>query len=200
MNKSKANAALDMIKKAGIIRSKDMKGNGMHREYLRRLSVMGDITKIGRGLYRVKDTEITEHHNLVEACTKVQRGVICLLSALYFHDLTTQLPFEVWIAIDNKARKPVERDFSMRVVRFSGGALTGGIEEHFVEGVRIRVYSPAKTVADCFKFRNKIGLDVALEALRECWSKKLCTMDDLWESARVCRVSNIMRPYLETLG
>src|SRR5262249_46839841 len=126
-------------------------------------------------------------------------GVVCLLSALQFHGLTTQLPAEVWLALERGTRRPKEEQLPLRVVFFSGPAFSHGVEEHEVEGVPIKVYSPAKTVADCFKYRNKIGLDVALEALRECWRQKRCTMDDLWRSARVCRVANVIRPYLESL-
>jgi predicted transcriptional regulator of viral defense system len=121
------------------------------------------------------------------------------ISALNFHDMTAQLPFEVWIAIDRKSRKPKTDNLSLRVVRFSDLSLNSGIEEHIIESVKVRVYNPAKTIADCFKYRNKIGLDVALEALRDCWNNKQCTVDELWKYAVICRVSNVMRPYLESL-
>jgi len=122
-----------------------------------------------------------------------------LLSALRFHELTTQAPFEVWMAIDGKARAPKEEIIPLRIVRFSGKALTAGVESHSIDGVKIKVYNPAKTVADCFKYRNKIGLDVAVEALRDCWRKKSATADQLWHFAKVCRVANVMRPYLESV-
>jgi len=125
--------------------------------------------------------------------------VVCLLSALRFHDLTTQAPFEVWLAIENKALAPRLDYPPLRIVRFSGPALTEGVEEHLVDGVTVRVTGVAKTVADCFKYRNKIGLDVALEALREAWRAKRMTSDDLWYYAKVCRVANVMRPYLDSL-
>ena len=127
-------------------------------------------------------------------------GVVCLLSALQFHELTTQAPFEVWLAIGEKARLPKVDFPPLRVVRFSGRALEYGIEEHRIEGVVVRVNSPAKTIADCFKYRGKIGLDVALEALRDCWKKRRATMDQPWSAAEVCRVANVMRPYLESLA
>ncbi|UCH97541.1 MAG: type IV toxin-antitoxin system AbiEi family antitoxin domain-containing protein [Candidatus Aminicenantes bacterium] len=199
MKSSKFSEALELIKKAGILRPRDLDSYGIPREYFRRLYRQGLIDKIGRGLYTLKDANITEHHSLVEACKKVPNGMICLLSALHFHEITTQIPFEVWIAIDNKSKKPKPENLALRVVRFSGSALHAGVEEHTIENVRIRVYNPAKTVADCFKYRNKIGLDVALEALRDCRDKKLCTIDQLWEYAQICRVSNVMRPYLESL-
>ena len=127
------------------------------------------------------------------------RGVVCLLSALRFHALTTQAPFEVWLAIPKSARVPKAGYPPLRIVRFSGIALTEGIEDHIVDGVPVRVTSVAKTVVDCFKYRNKIGLDVALEALHEAWRAKRVTMDELWHFAAMCRVANVMRPYLESL-
>jgi predicted transcriptional regulator of viral defense system len=200
MKSSKVSDVLDLVKMKGILRPRDLDSYGIPREYLRRLYRQGLIDRIARGLYSLREANITEHHSLAEACKKVPNGSICLLSALHFHEITTQLPFEVWIAIDNKSRKPKQENLALRVVRFSGNALNAGVEEHTIENVKIRVYNPAKTVADCFKYRNKIGLDVALEALRDCWDKKQCTMDQLWEYARICRVSNVMRPYLESLG
>jgi predicted transcriptional regulator of viral defense system len=125
--------------------------------------------------------------------------VVSLLSALRFHNLTTQSPFEVWLAIGEKAWRPRMEYPPLRIVRFSQATLSAGVEKHQIEGVTVPVYSPAKTVADCFKYRNKIGLDVAIEALRECWSSRRCTMDDLWHYADICRVQNVMRPYLESL-
>ncbi|MGD2087494.1 MAG: type IV toxin-antitoxin system AbiEi family antitoxin domain-containing protein [Candidatus Aminicenantes bacterium] len=200
MKSSKVSEVVELVRRAGILRPRDLDSYGIPREYLRRLYRKGFIDKIGRGLYSLRDTNITEHHSLVEVCKKIPHGTICLLSALHFHELTTQLPFEVWIAIDNKARKPKQENLALRVVRFSGDALNAGVEEHIIENVKIRVYNPAKTVADCFKYRNKIGLDVALEALRDCRDKKQCTIDQLWEYAQICRVSNVMRPYLESPG
>jgi len=199
MKSSKADEALKIIRKKGILRPKDLDAYGIQREYLKRLCDRGFIIKSGRGLYTLKETDATEHHSLAEACKKVPHGVICLLSALHFYEITTQLPFEVWIAIDNKARQPKTDYPPLRVVRFSGNSLNSGIEKHMIEGVTVRVYNPAKTTADCFKYRNKIGLDVALEALRDCWENKRCTIDQLWEYAQICRVSNVMRPYLESL-
>ncbi len=129
----------------------------------------------------------------------MKRGIVCLLTALRFHGLTTQAPHEVWMAIPPKAWAPKVASPRVRLVRFSGAALTAMVDEHKIEGVPVRVYSPAKTVADCFKYRNKVGLDVAIEALRDCWRSRKATMDDLWAAARVCRMANVMRPYLESL-
>jgi predicted transcriptional regulator of viral defense system len=137
---------------------------------------------------------------LAEVACRVPKGIICLLSALRFHTLTTQAPFEVWLAIENKAVAPKLNYPPLRIVRFSGTAFTDGVETHVVDGVTIRVTSVAKTVADCFKYRNKIGLDVALEALREAWHEKRMSSDEIWHYAKVCRVANVMRPYLESLA
>jgi predicted transcriptional regulator of viral defense system len=172
---------------------------GISREYLRKLNEQGLVQRVGYGLYSLADFEPTEHRTIVEACKRVPHGVVCLLSALRFHDLTTQLPFEIWLAIDRKAWRPRESSIPLRIVRFSGPALEAGVEEHEIEGVRVRVYNFAKTVADCFKYRNKIGLDVAMEALREGWRERRFTMDELWRYGKICRVANVMRPYLEML-
>ena len=126
--------------------------------------------------------------------------MVCLLSALRFHELTTQLPSRVWLAIDTKAWRPIEDSLPLEIVYFSGLALSEGVEQHAIEQVSVGVYCVAKTVADCFKYRNKIGLDVALEALRECQRTRKCTMDDLWHYAKICRVANVMRPYLEAIA
>jgi predicted transcriptional regulator of viral defense system len=159
----------------------------------------GVIGRIGRGLYALPDGEIGEHHTLAEVGKRIPKGIVCLISALRFHGLTTQQSPDVWLAIDGKAREPKLDSVSIRVVRSSGEALQAGREEHTIEGVKVNIYCPAKTVADCFKFRNKVGLDVALEALRETWRGKRGTMDELLHYARICRVENVMRPYLESL-
>ena len=200
MKVSRIEKIISLIQKSGIIRPRDLDKYGMPREYLRRLCDRGVLVRQARGIYTLKDAEITEHHSLAQASKRAPKGVICLLSALRFHRLTTQSPFEIWMAIDRKARLPKVEGVPLHLVRFSGRALTEGVERHRVEGVDVSVYCPAKTVADCFKYRNKIGLDVALEALRECRRERRCTMDDLWHFAKVCRVANIMRPYLEAMS
>ncbi len=191
---------MTLVRRAGVLRPRDLAQHHIPRQYLLRLQRRGQLQKVGRGLYVASETHLTEHHSLVEACKRVPRGIICLLSALRFHGLTTQAPFEVWIAIDDKAWLPKADNPRLHVVRFSGEALTSGIEEHVIEQVNVRIYGPAKTVADCFKYRNKIGLDVALEALRDCWRHRRATMDELWKYAKVCRVANVMRPYLEAIA
>ena len=187
---------LALARQAGILRPRDLAGSRIPRSYLQRLVARGVLERTGRGLYRLVDQEAAENHSLAEACKRMPHGVVCLLSALRFHDLTTQAPFEVWMAIDVKARAPAAGQPPLRIVRMSGKARMAGIEEHRIGGVTVRVYSTAKTIADCFKYRNKIGLDVALEALRD-YRRVRGSMDDLWRFARTCRVANVMRPYLE---
>jgi predicted transcriptional regulator of viral defense system len=190
---------LALSRERGSLRAADVRAAGIHPEYLRRLVQQGLLEHVSRGLYVAVDTDVTEHHGLVQAATIVPNGVVCLLSALLFHNLGTQLPFEVWLAIDVDARRPRVSYPPLRIVRMSGHALTEGVETHRIEGARVRVFGVAKTVADCFKYRNKIGLDVALEALREAWREQRVTMDELWHYAAIDRVANVMRPYLESL-
>jgi len=190
---------LDLARRSGVLRIRDLKAKGIHPEYARRLLAQGLLVKSGRGLYSAADAGFTEHRSLAEVCKCIPRGVLCLLSALRFHGLTTQAPFEVWMAIDSKAFPPKPDKLRVRIVRFSGIALSEGVEIHKIEGVTVKVYNAAKTVADCFKYRNKIGLDVALEALRDCWRKRKATMDDLWKYAKICRMTMVMKPYLESI-
>jgi predicted transcriptional regulator of viral defense system len=197
---SRLDTVISLAKDMGVIRPRDLDKHGIAREYLNRLCGKGILERQSRGIYTVPGAEVTEYHTLVQACKRVPKGVVCLLSALRFCGLTTQSPHEIWMAIDRKARLPKGEGVPFHFVRFSGDALLDGVELHKIEGVAVRVYSPAKTVADCFKYRNKIGLDVALEAMRECRRERRCTMDDLWHYAKVCRVTNVMRPYLESLS
>jgi predicted transcriptional regulator of viral defense system len=172
---------------------------GIAREYLLRLCRQGKLVRTGRGMYQRPGASITEHHPFAEVAKRVPRATLCLLSALAFHKLTTQNPFEVWIALSRGARSPRLETVSLRVHRFSEAALTAGREEHLVEGVPVQVYNPAKTVADCFKYRNKIGLDVALEALRICLRERRATVRQIDHYAKICRVSRVIRPYLEAI-
>ena len=190
---------LKILKTRTVLRPADLDELGIPRITLQRLYQRGLVEKVARGLYRLPDTQISEHHSLAEAAKMVPRGVICLLSALRFHNLTTQAPHEIWMAIDRKTRLPVNKKLPIRFVRFSGPALTEGVKSHIIDGIPVVIYQPAKTVADCFKYRNKIGLDVALEALKDCLRNRRCEADILWRFATICRVSNIMRPYLEAI-
>lgn len=190
---------LAMLQEKGLIRSRDLASLGIARMELTRAVRQGQLERLGRGLYGLPLRSTTEHATLAEVGLRVPQGVICLLSALRFHNLTTQAPHEVWVAIGSKAALPKIEYPALRIVRFGPESLAAGIEGHKVDGVSIRVTCVAKTVADCFKYRNKIGLDVALEALREAWREKRMTSEDLWRYAKLCRVSNVMRPYLESL-
>jgi predicted transcriptional regulator of viral defense system len=198
---------LALARTRGLLRPLDLAARGLPRVSLTRLVRQGRLARVGRGLYALPDRSVSEHAALAEVARMHPRAVVCLLSALRFHELTTQAPFEVWLAIPNKARPPRLDYPPLRIVRFSEASLTDGVEEHLIDGVPARITGVARTVADCFKYRNKIGLDVALEALREALREALgttrqrrrATLDDLWYYARLCRVANVMRPYLEVL-
>jgi predicted transcriptional regulator of viral defense system len=192
---------LSLAAQRGILRARDLAGTAINpRVTLTRLVAAGRLQKLSRGLYALPDHIQSAQHQLAEVALRSPQGVFCLLTALRIHNITTQAPFEVWVAIPNKARAPKIDYPPLRVVRFSGPALTEGIDSRLVDGVDVKVYSAAKTVADCFKYRNKLGLDVALEALRECRRSKLATNDELWRYAEVCRVANVMRPYMESIA
>jgi len=191
---------LELVRSQGLVRPNALAPKGIPRVALTRAVRSGQLERVGRGLYGLAARPVSAHGSLAEVAPRVPKGVVCLLSALRFHDLTTQSPFEVWLAIDNKAATPKLDYPPLRLVRFSGAALTDGVEEHVIDGVTVRITSVAKTVADCFKYRNKIGLDVALEALREAWNAKRMTSDEIWHYAKIDRVANVMRPYLESLA
>jgi len=195
----KTRQVVDAVRREGVLRPRDLDALGISRVYLQRLVRNGELRRVGRGLYTLAGAEPTEHRSLAEACKRVPQGVLCLLSALEFHGLTSQMPFEVWMALGKNARRPRVDRPAMRFVRFSGPAFEDGIERHQLENVEVKVYGPEKTVADCFKFRNKIGLDVAIEALRDCLRERKCSRSALWEFAQICRVANVMKPYLEAL-
>lgn len=191
--------ALRLIRRTGVVRPLDFEAHGIPRSRLYSLVREGLVVRQSRGVYVAADHPYTEKHGLAQVAKRVPRAVICLLSALRFHEVTTQNPSQIWIALPEKARKPQLEYPPVRVVRFSGPALSESVETHRIEGVEVRVYSLAKTVVDCFKYRHKIGLDVALEALREGWRAGKFTMDQLDRAAQVCRVQRVMRPYLEAL-
>ena len=188
---------MDFVSGKGVVRVRDVIDTGFHPEHLRRLVTKGHLQRLSRGVYAPATFEATENHGLAQAAIRVPNSVVCLLSALLFHDLTTQLPRRVWIAIPPKARVPKLEWPPIEAHRFSGKSFSEGWTEHELEGVPVRIYDPAKTVADCFKFRNNVGLDVAIEALRDCIRHKQATVDELFHFARICRVDSVMRPYLE---
>jgi len=191
---------LKVARHHALIRPRDLAAHGVSRMELSRLVQQGLLQRVGRGLYSLPQRSVSEHDAMTVVAHKYPSGIVCLLSALRFHELTTQAPFEVWLAIPNKARAPKLDYPPLRIVRFSDKALSDGIEEHNFEGIPVRVTNVARTVVDCFKFRNKIGLDVALEALSESWRSKRVNMDELWHYAVLYRVSNVMRPYIESLS
>jgi predicted transcriptional regulator of viral defense system len=197
---TKLASAQALVRKQGVLRARDLSARGIPRSYLKRLQDRGAIEKLGPGLYADAEFEPSENHSLVEAAKRVPHGVVCLLSALRFHELTTQAPFQVWLAIDSHAWRPKQSAPPLRIVHMGEVAIKAGIEKHKIEGVTVSVFGAAKTVADCFKYRNKIGLDVALEALKEFRASKKWSHDELWRQAKVCRVANVMRPYLEALA
>jgi predicted transcriptional regulator of viral defense system len=188
-----------VLSRAGIARSRDLERAGVSRTQLGRLIDRGAVERLGRGLYVLPGAQRSERDQFAEVCSRVPGGVLCLLSALRFHKLTTQNPFEVWLAIDRKAWRPKAGHPQLRLVFLSGPALREGVEQHKVNGVTVRVFSAAKTVADCFKFRNKIGTDVAVEALRAFRRRFPKRLEDVWRFARTVRVSRIIQPYLDSL-
>ena len=192
-------AVIALVGKGRLLRARELESTGVDRSELRRLTAAGVLERVTRGVYRLASAPATEAHTVATVLKLVPQATVCLLTALQMHGLTTQLPHQVWIALDEKARRPRLTDLPVRVMRFSGAALTAGVESRKVEGVTVRVYGPAKTVADCFKYRNKIGLDIALEALRDYRRRYPKRGEELREYARVCRVLSVMKPYLEAV-
>jgi predicted transcriptional regulator of viral defense system len=188
---------LKLAQAGGYVTARAVSEAGMHTQELTRLVADGTLERVARGRYRLADAEVTEHHGLALAAAAAPEGVICLLSALGVHGIGTQLPAEVWIAIERGRRPPKLVSLPLRVLRFSGPAFHEGIEVHEIERQRVRVYGVAKTIADLFRARNRVGLDVAVEALREAWRDRRFTMSELERAARACRVERVMRPYIE---
>lgn len=195
-----ASRVLRLARAQSVLRARDVATQGVHTSALTRLTRSGALEKVGPGRYRLaKEQPRTEHHDLVVAASAVPRSVVCLLSALRFHDVGTQLPHEVWIAVPRGARVPRLTAPPLHVVNVSPAVFDLGIEDHRIERQVVRVYSLARTVADCFRFRNQIGLDVALEALTDAWRGKRLNLDELNRIAKKLRVHRVMQPYLETV-
>jgi predicted transcriptional regulator of viral defense system len=182
-----------------LLRARDVTQHGLPTIALTRLVQAGKLERVARGLYGVPGAKTSEHRSLAEVSARVPKGVVCLLSALRVHEIGTQSPFEVWIAIPQHMVTPRLDQPAIRVVRMSDAALAEGVERRSIDGIKVPVFNAARTVVDCFRFRNKIGLDVALEALRDGWSKRKFTLDDLWRHATSGRVANVMRPYIEAI-
>ena len=190
---------LQLVRRKGLLRACDLDDPGIPRIYLSRLTASGILEKAGRGLYHLSTHPNSEQESLAIVATRVPQAVFCLLTALQFHELTTQLPRQVWIALPQGSHVPRIDYPLVKMIQYSGDAFTEGIEIHRSNQMELRVYGIAKTVVDCFKHRNKIGLDVALEALRDARKQKKASADDLWRYAKICRVANVMRPYLEAI-
>jgi predicted transcriptional regulator of viral defense system len=199
MSTSPQDEILKLVRKGGVIRSRDLQSEGIPREHLSRLVSRGILLRTARGIYRLADQSVSSSVSLADLALRVPHGVVCLLSALRFHEIGTQSPFETWLAIDRKARKPNLDYPPLRVVRFSNEALTHGVETHRLDGVDVKVTSVERTIADCFKYRNKIGIDVAVEALKESYRSRKLDMNQLWRFAELNRVSKIVRPYIEAI-
>ena len=197
MDATQKKRILQVVRRLGLVRSGELAEHGVSRGQLHGLVREGLLDRQARGIYVANQHPITAEHALAQVAKRVPGGVLCLLTALRFHDLTTQSPAEVWIALPEKARRPKLDYPRLRVARFSGAALTEGIETHKLEQVNVRVYSAAKTVADCFKYRNKVGIDVAIEALRDFSRRHRGGATELARFARICRVTRVMQPYLD---
>lgn len=188
----------EFIRRSGVVRSRDITRLGHERKTLTRLVRQGRIQRLARGTYVAAQHGVTEWHDLAELSTTAPQAVIALISALALHELGTQLPHQVWIVLPKGARKPTTR-LPLRITRFAEPYYSAGVEERVIEGATVRVYSAAKTVADCFKMRSKVGYDVAVEALKEGWRSRKFTMDELQEFAKLNRVDRVMRPYIEAI-
>lgn len=192
-------AVLKLARRRGLLRSRDVVALGIPTVVLTRLARAGKLERTARGIYALAGRPGSAQRSLAEVVLRAPRGVICLLSALRLHEIGTQAPFEVWLALPAGVLPPRLTTPEIRVIRMSPTSLTAGVDTIKIDGVSVPTFSAAKTIADCFKFRYKVGLDVALEALREGWRERKVAIDDLWEYARVNRVANVMRPYLESL-
>jgi predicted transcriptional regulator of viral defense system len=189
---------MTVARNQSVFRAADVSKTADPRSTLRRMTNNGELIRVGRGLYMLPEVDITENHSSVEAMKRYPGGVLCLISALRFHDIGTQIPYEIWLMRQDRKAAPHDH-LPVHFIYSSGAAFKYGVEMHSIEGTEFPVYSPAKTVADCFKYRNKIGLDVALEALKEGWRARQFTMNELHEAATICRVTKIIQPYAEIL-
>ena len=186
-----------LLKTNGFLDRRSVADAGIHTQYLTRFVAGGVLERFAPGKYRNPKSKITESHGLVLASLVAPHGVICLLSALVFHDIGTQLPAEIWMAIERGRTAPRLPDMALRVIRYTGKAYSHGIESHKIEGQSVRIYSVAKTLADLFKARNQVGVEVAVAALREAWRDRRFKMADLEQAAKVCRVQHVLGPYIE---
>lgn len=193
-------AVLALARQRTLLRTRDLAEQAVPTVVLTRLVAAGKLERLARGVYSLPGSEVSEHRSLAEVALRAPHGVICLLSALRVHGIGTQAPFEVWLAIPHHSAVPRLDQPALRTTYMSDAALREGVESICIDGVQVAVFNAAKTVADCFKYRNKIGLDVALEALHDGWAQRKLTMDALWHYAHIDRVANVMRPYLESVA
>lgn len=185
---------------AGVLRARSLVEGGLSRQRIRELTRSGRLLRLGRGLYSLPDSPVTENHDLAQVAARVPQGVVCLTSALQFHGLTTASPWQVHVMLPRGARPPRIEHPPLSLVYATGESYRAGIEKHVLEGIPVKVTSVAKTVADCFKYRGKVGLDVALEALKQTLEERKATRAEIRAFARICRVENVMRPYMEALS
>jgi predicted transcriptional regulator of viral defense system len=191
---------LEFANERKIFRAREVEEKlGISRNYIQRLVDEGRLIKVSRGIYSLAEHSFPETQSLLEVAVKAPKAVVCLISALQFHNLTTQNPFEVWIAVERNTRIPKIDSVMTRIFRFAPKMYEAGIENHLIDGVELKVYSAAKTVADCFWYEKTVGLDVAIEALRDTWRKRKATMDELYHFAEVRNVKGKMIPYLNSL-
>lgn len=191
--------AINLLKARGMLRQKDFLSEDIDAEILARLVRDNQVVRPARGLYQLADSSVDAMHTLAEAAVLVPKGIICLISALQFHELTLQMPSAVWIAIERSAWRPAISYPPIRFVRFTGWAMTEGVKQHSIESRKVPITDPARSVVDCFRYRNKIGIDVAMEALREAIRQRKCTPDELWKYGKLARVWTVMRPYVEVV-
>ena len=199
MSPTQSDHILEFAQRQRLLSAADVRAQGWSPQLLIKLEQSGKLQRVTRGLYSLPDSQITEHQSLIEVCRRVPKAVICLLSALQFHEIGTQLPFEVWIALPEATQAPALDNPALRIARLRGAAYTEGIETVVEHGSTLRVYSVAKTITDCFKFRHKVGLDVALEALKDAWQRRKLNIDEVTHFAKINRVAKVMQPYLEAV-
>lgn len=196
---SQRDLALDLLTRHGILRLSDLKSRGVHPPTLSRLVDQGVLRQPSRGLYEIAGAEVDFSHSFAEVAKRAPKAVICLVSALQFHEITLQNARSVWIAIGSKDRKPKIDEPPIRVMRFGAQGLSLGVDTHRIDGVSVKIFDPAKSIVDCFRFRNKVGLDVALEALRLGWRSRKASPDKIAAYARRLRIWTVIRPYLESI-
>lgn len=199
MTETQATRLVRFVRNHGMVRPRDLDAIAIPRTALKRLVDQGELIRRSRGVYTTPEYEPARHTDLAEVSIRAPEAVVCLISALEFHELTTQIPHAVWIVIGRTSRRPKTDNPPIRVVLASGQALRSGVQTHEIEGVTVRITNPAKTVADCFKYRAHVGQDVAIEALRDCLRHRKAAPGKIYEMAQIDRVAKVIRPYLEAL-